>query len=228
MCPSTRSFRFRRTDGQAPTFKPGQFLQIHFDWEGDATIRSYSIATVPGASDEYELCIAYVEGGRASQYLWALAPGDVIDASGPYGRFILRDEEIGRYVLVATGTGVAPYRTMLPSLAARMAASDLQVELLLGVREPTDLLYGEEFRAFAAQHPRFRFHACYSRVLPEPHRPDERRAYVQNAFAELEPSPERDVFYLCGNPNMVDGAVEALTGVGFSPYAIRREKYVSG
>jgi NAD(P)H-flavin reductase len=54
-----------------------------------------------------------------------------------------------------------------------------------------------------------------------------RRGYVQEALAEFAPDAERDIAYLCGNPNMVDTAFEALKGYGLPVPHIRREKYVS-
>jgi NAD(P)H-flavin reductase len=48
---------------------------------------------------------------------------------------------------------------------------------------------------------------------------------VQGALADMTLEPEHDIVYLCGNPNMVDQAIELLTEKGYSPLAVRREKY---
>ena len=100
-----------------------------------------------------------------------------------------------------------------------------------GARTPDELLYGDEFRAFADTHPQFRFIPCFSRELPagdSPHaHADVRHGYVQNALAEIAPDPASDIAYLCGNPNMVDACFEALKEHGLPIPQIRREKYVS-
>jgi len=226
--PNTREFRFEHAAGDALAFVPGQFIMIHFDFEGESLQRSYSIASIPGSdATMIEIAVSYVEDGRGTRYLWGLQPGDEITASGPYGRFILRKEEVRRYVLVATGTGVAPYRTMLPEIAERIRDAGLQVDLLLGVREPSELLYGDDFEAFGTAHPEFRFWSCYSRTAPEPLGPRVRQCYVQQSFDVLDLDPDHDIVYLCGNPNMVDEAMEQLKSLGFSPYKVRREKYIS-
>ena len=120
---------------------------------------------------------------------------------------------------------------MLPDLARLMAERDLEVVLMLGARSPAELLYGEEFRAFADQHPRFRFVPCFSRELPGPDSPhahaDVRQGYVQQHLGEFAPDPASDIAYLCGNPDMVDACFDALKEQGFGPARIRREKYVS-
>jgi NAD(P)H-flavin reductase len=108
-----------------------------------------------------------------------------------------------------------------------MAARNVEVVLLFGARTPAELIYGEDFYAFAAKHPNFRFVPCFSRELPADAHPDVRRGYVQEALAEFAPSAEGDIAYLCGNPNMVDAAFEALKGYGLPVPHIRREKYVS-
>ena len=58
-------------------------------------------------------------------------------------------------------------------------------------------------------------------------RPNDRAGHVQTVLAELAPSAERDIAYLCGNPNMVDAAFAALKDMGLPVMHIRREKYVS-
>lgn len=227
--PSIMHLAFVRTDGEPIDYIPGQFVTFLLDSEDGVKRRSYSIATIPGATQETEIAISYLKHGIASETMFNLQPGQTLTCSGPFGRLILRDNETpARYILVATGTGVAPYRAMLPQIAERLAADeDLQVVLLLGVQYRADLLYGEDFIAFAKQHERFEFHAYYSREELADAEPHENKGYVQTAFEKLALEPEDDLVYLCGNPNMIDQAFEYLTDEGFSPRNVRREKYIS-
>jgi len=132
-----------------------------------------------------------------------------------------------RYILIATGTGVTPYRAMLPQIEALMASRGCRFVLLYGARNEGELLYGEEFEAFARKHEGFTFHPCRSRGARHHPRPHDRLGYVQDMLAELEPNPEGDIAYLCGNPNMVDAAFSALKEHGLAVQHIRREKYIS-
>ena len=155
-----------------------------------------------------------------------------IDASGPYGRFCLLPADANRrYLLIGTGTGITPYRAMLPQLEQLMAGRGVEVVLLQGARTPDELLYGDEFRAFAQAHAGFRYVPCLSRELPAADsahaHADVRHGYVQNALAEFAPTADGDIAYLCGNPNMVDACFEALKDAGLPIPQIRREKYVS-
>lgn len=233
LAPSVRHLAFARDDGAPLDFIPGQFVQVHFHYaDGTPTKRSYSLATIHdhalGPGEVVEIAVSYVAGGAATALFENLAEGDRIEASGPYGRFCLMPQDANRrYLLIGTGTGVTPYRAMLPLLEKQIAERGIEVVLLFGARTPQELLYAEDFYAFAAKHPQFRFMPCFSRELPADPHPDARRGYVQDALAELAPNAAGDIAYLCGNPNMVDACFEALKGAGFPVPQVRREKYVS-
>ncbi len=237
IAPTVAHLSFVRDDGQPLDYIPGQFLQVHFHYaDGTATKRSYSLATrhdhAIGPGESVEIAVSYVPGGAATALFEGLDLGGNIEASGPYGRFCLMPGDANRrYLLIATGTGVTPYRAMLPQLAGLIAERGVEVVLLFGARNPEELLYGDEFRAFAAAHPGFRFVPCFSRELPAADSPhahaDVRKGYVQDHIAEFAPQADGDIAYLCGNPNMVDACFEALKGHGLPVPHIRREKYVS-
>ncbi|MEO6926816.1 MAG: FAD-binding oxidoreductase [Rhodanobacter sp.] len=232
LAPTVRHLVFERVDGQPLAFLPGQFLQVHFQYEdGTATKRSYSVATVGDGSSpvpHVEIAVSYVEGGAATRLLGELPMGGVVDASGPYGRFCLQEADTNpRYLLLATGTGVTPFRAMLPQFEKLLAAGDREVVLLYGARSEAELLYNEQFEAFAQAHPGFIFHSCLSRQARAVPRASDRAGHVQNVLVELGPSAERDIAYLCGNPNMVDAAFATLQESGLPVKQIRREKYIS-
>lgn len=127
LAPSVRHLSFERADGQPLAFVPGQFLQVHFQYDdGKPTKRSYSVGTIgdgAGPVERIEIAVSYVDGGAATKLLGGLKAGETVDASGPYGRFCLMDaDQNQRYILIATGTGVTPYRAMLPQVASLIAS----------------------------------------------------------------------------------------------------------
>jgi NAD(P)H-flavin reductase len=205
------------------TYLPGQFITIHFDKEGKSLKRSYSIANVPKQDNCIEFAAGFVEGGPGTELLFNLKVGDKLQMTGPYGRLVLRDEVPGRYLLVATSTGVTPYRSMLDELSKRLAQHDkLQVVILLGVQKKEDILYAEEFQTFA-QHDRVRFIPCLSRDKDSHYF----LGHVQEAFDSLDLNPATDLVYLCGNPSMIDQSFIALQNKQFSVQQVIREKYIS-
>ncbi|WP_345779206.1 FAD-binding oxidoreductase [Lysobacter sp. CFH 32150] len=233
LAPTVAHLSFVRDDGQPLDFIPGQFVQVHFQYaDGTATKRSYSLATIHdhalGPGEAVEIAVSYVAGGAATALFESLDLDGRIDASGPYGRFSLMPGDANkRYLLIGTGTGVTPYRAMLPQIEKLISERGIEVVLLFGARTPVELLYGDEFRAFADAHPNFRFVPCFSRELPADPHADVRHGYVQQFLAEFAPDPGTDIAYLCGNPNMVDACFETLKGFGLPVPQIRREKYVS-
>lgn len=228
--PNVIHVAFERQDKQTLEFTPGQF--ITFIWENPETgkplRRSYSLSTIPDKTDDLEIAVSPVQGGFATNVFFNLTIGQELLCSGPFGKLILKEEEQPEhYVLVATGTGVSPYRAMLPTIAKRLNDDpNLTITLLLGVQYRADLLYLNDFVEFALLHDRFKFRAYLSREK-ELKQPYEYSGYVQQAFNELSLNPEVDIIYLCGNPNMIDDSFALLLEKGFPTKNIRREKYIS-
>lgn len=232
LAPSVRHMAFERADGAPFAFTPGQFVQIHFNYDdGKPTKRSYSVGTIGDGANvvqRLEIAVSYIEGGAATRLLGELEHGGNVDASGPYGRFCLMEADANqRYLLIATGTGVTPYRAMLPRIEKLIRERGCSFVMLYGARTEQELLYGEEFDAFAREHEGFDFHPCFSRGARDASRAHDRLGYVQKVLPEFEPHAERDIAYLCGNPDMVDAAFTVLKEAGLPIQHIRREKYVS-
>jgi ferredoxin-NADP reductase len=228
LTPNVKHFVFHRMQEPVFDYAAGQFITIHFERDGKILRRSYSIANVPALNNRIEFAAGYVERGPGSDLLFNLQPGDSVNITGPFGRLILRDEMPKRYILVATSTGVTPYRAMLPALMQRMQSHpELEVVILLGVQKSEDILYKNEFLAFAAESPRFTFRAQLSRETLENLHSHEYAGYVQTAFPDLDLNPAQDHVYLCGNPCMIDEAFTYLKDQGFAMQHVIREKYIS-
>ncbi|MBX9890152.1 MAG: hypothetical protein K2X94_02705 [Amoebophilaceae bacterium] len=219
---------FKRADHQLLDFVPGQFITFLLpDESGKPVRRSYSLANSPG-SPFFEVAVAPVGGGFATQILFNLKVGDQLLTTGPKGQLTLKaTDQTTHYLLVATNTGVAPYRSMLPTIIHRLESQEaLKVTLLLGVCYAKDLLYAADFLALDATYEKFNFRGYLSRetnfTLPYHY-----KGYVQEAFSTVDLDPSSAIVYLCGNPHMVDESVKLLEVMGFSAEQLRREKYIS-
>lgn len=224
-----KHFVFEAVLEPAFDYVSGQFITIHFEKEGTALKRSYSLANRPEKNNRIEFAAGYIEGGPATELLFNLSPGDTIDVNGPFGRLVLKDAMPKRYILAATSTGITPYRAMLPSLAQRLTDDPtLEVVILQGVQRADEVLYADEFQAFADRFENAQFHACLSRTSTKFCAGFERNGYVQHCFESLlELNPATDVVYLCGNPAMIDESFAQLKDKGFAMPQIIREKYIS-
>lgn len=227
LAPNTQHFRFICND---PTlsYKAGQFISLHIEKDGVEHRRNYSIANAPTGNNIIELAMSYLPNGLASTLLANMSSGDTLQASGPYGQFILKEEALPkRYILIGTGTGITPYLSMLPQLGHLLETTSLEVVILQGVRTSQDLLYGNEFVEFAAKYPRASFYACYSRETPAQPQAFEVTGHVQDHLEKLQITPADEIAYLCGNPQMVDDAFHKLQELGLERVQIRREKYIA-
>ena len=228
LSPKVKHFIFKKTD--APTFNylPGQFITVHFERDSKTIRRSYSIANAPAENNRIEFAAGYVDKGPGTDLLFNLKPGDSININGPFGRLILKDEVPNRYILVATSTGITPYRAMIHELTNRLQANpNLNVVILQGVQKSEDVLYRDDFLALATLFPRVVFRAHLSRVEEKDLGAHEYLGHVQSSFPQLALDPLQDIVYLCGNPGMIDDSFAYLKEKGFTPQHIIREKYIS-
>ncbi len=224
---NVKHFIFRK-DGLPLSFVPGQFITIHFEHNEKTLKRSYSLANSPGSTPYLEFAAGFIASGPGTQLLFNLKPGDTLEGSGPFGRLTLKENDPRRYILVATSTGITPYRSMLPELKQRLHDNpSLRIVLLQGVQKKSDLLFHEEFKTFTHTHPGFTYHACLSQEDPAALEENQHQGYVQHLFPKLSLSKDDDLVYLCGNPSMVDDAFTLLKDAEFTVQQIIREKYIS-
>lgn len=222
---STIELQFQRDDGAPVIFAPGQFFRFVFTDSIGEFERSYSLCNLPPETEgRLSLVISKVTGGRATNLLFDTECGLSARVTGPFGRLTLPQELPNRLILVATSVGIAPYLPMLKVLSGPLLRNEVEVLLLLGVREPTEFIYEKELVEFQHQHSRFHLTVCYSRQLPNAPRTFELAGYVQDHLPAI--APQQDLVMLCGNPMMVDACFAKLKQAGLPSRQILREKYV--
>jgi len=213
-----RHFTFEVPELNELSYLPGQFVSFTENVGGKPVTRAYSTASPP-KGNRFELCLNIVEDGHLSPVLFHLQPGDTISMLGPLGYFTWR-EPIKDSILVATGTGIAPFRGMLQAYLEN--GGTREITLVFGVRYEISLLYRAEFESLAARYPNFDFRPTLSR-------PGEawkgRRGHVQEHVLELL-GERRDMdVYICGMKAMVDDLRQRLKALGLDRRHIVFEKY---
>lgn len=217
IAPNTRHFEFEATDWTA-AFVPGQFLSLSHTFGEDEITRAYSIASPPDGH-RFALCANLVDGGHFSPFLFSLMPGDEVDFKGPYGAFILR-RPVSDSIFVATGTGIAPFRSILHAQLREHA--DRHFTLIFGVRYEYGLLYHDEFLALARNCPNFDYQPTLTRAAD--HWPGRTGRVQQHTLALL--GERRDIdLYICGLREMVDDLRTKLKEAGLDRKRIIYEKY---
>lgn len=222
---NTKSFFFKVRELESLPFRAGQF--ITFDLPiSDKKIkryRSYSIASAPNATNEFELIISYAPLGLGSNYLWnEIKVGSTIPFKGPSGMFTLPEVIENDLCMVATGTGIAPFRSMLLDMKNKNNSTK-NIYLIFGTRYLKDVLYKKEMETLQIQLPNFKFHFTLSREDAADY--TGRKGYVHPVYEELFADKRAATFYLCGWRNMVDEAEKRIMAMGYERKDIHLELY---
>ena len=209
-------------DAPAFGFVPGQWLSLkQAKPDGEEITRAYSIASAPN-SNRFAFCLNRVQDGFMSNYLCDLPEGAEIRGQGPFGNFILRPP-LRDTIFIATGTGIAPHRSMLAWLFADPSRhQNQQFWLIFGSRTQRDIYYHDEFTQLAAHHPNFHY-------LPTLSRGSDSwpglRGYVQEHVRALAAGHTDRHAYICGLDHMVSANRELLKSLGWDRKSILYEKY---
>ena len=221
LTPRVKGLRFELNESKSMAFKAGQFVQMHVPLDGEKVKRtSYSIASPPRDGRHFDLCITRVENGVSSNFLHGLKAGDKVTATGPLGRFTLPDPLARDSVFVCTGSGIAPFRSMINDLFDRKSGRN--VYLVFGNRHEEDILYRREWEALARSHPNFRANLLLSRPRDGWSGP---KGYVQDHIVPFVPDPLAKDFFICGLVKMIDAVQEKLLSLGVPKEQIHFERY---
>jgi NAD(P)H-flavin reductase len=206
-------------------FAPGQYATLGLMGSEKLIQRPMSISSSADDLSEYEFFIRRVHEGAFTPLLWERSVGDAINIKGPKGKFLLQED--GRTCLfVASGTGLAPFISMIETLRGRGEARD--VVLLHGVSYDYDLAWRAELTELASGGFPLRYVGTISRpqACPEWTGFTGRvEAILADQLDEHGLTAENTTIYLCGNPDMVSAVEEIATERGFAPEQVRKELY---
>lgn len=218
----TRRFWIELPETPVFDFKPGQFvtLDLPIHEQRNKRWRSYSIASWPDGSNVIELLIVELEGGAGTKFLFGeIKEGSQLTLRGPQGVFVLPAILEKDLYLVCTGTGIAPFRSMLHYIKEH-SIPHKAIHLVFGTRTRGDLLYEAELRSLESVIPDFHYHPVLSREEWEGH-----SGYVHHIYEQLSHHNPPAMFMLCGWRAMTDEARERIIKKGYTNHDIHIEIY---
>lgn len=216
----TRHFELSLHDGKVMDFVPGQFVSIVYPENGKVIRRAYSIASPPAEKRQLDFCLKLVPGGKVTSWFWSFHEGKQIQVHGPFGKFVLPETIEQDIIFIATGTGIAPFRSMIRDLLHK--GFQKNIWLLFGTRYDRSVPYDEEWRLLASYYPQFHYVPTISRPSAEW---TGETGYVQTKIAKLFPQPAGKLVYICGLNQMIQAVQEACLRHGFQKEVIHYERY---
>src|ERR1700757_2711414 len=158
LSPETRHLELKVEGVDEFHFVPGQFVTIRQPRpDGKVHTRAYSIASPPRHDATFDLCLNRIQDGFLSNWLCDLELGAKVQFHGPHGLFTLREPRQDT-VFIATGTGIAPIRSMVEWLfAAPERNLGHEYWLVFGTRYERSIYYSDEFEKIAREKANFHY-----------------------------------------------------------------------
>lgn len=199
-------------------YKAGQYISFFCPREGNPKpiARMYSLCSNPTEMGVAKVVYNYV-GGPGTQFLQALQVGQDVDFKGPYGHFVLKQDSTRDAVFIATGTGVAPFKSMAEEELAK--GNKRNFVILWGLRHLKDLYYKDLFADLEKKYPNFKCHITLSQEADWPGLHGRVTAHIKSLFKSVDNMEA----YLCGSDAMIQDVTAQLKSIGECP--ILREKY---
>lgn len=224
--PTVKTFRLVPVEAQGPlpfAFEPGQFLTVAAPADGKAVKRSYSIASSPCCQGWCEITVKHERGGVVSGYLHEhVAEGDLLEVSGPYGRFTFRGQEAPSVVFIAGGVGVTPLMSAIRYLTDQ--SWNGRIDLLYACARLDSVIFREELAYLTARHPNLHVTIVLS---------DEpagewtgARGFVTADMLSRVPEIRSRRIHLCGPPVMMDAVKKELAALGVPEGSIKMELFL--
>jgi len=208
---------------EALPFRPGQYVQLR-DSADALPPRSYSVANAPRPDDLLSLLVARVTGGTTSNWANdALAVGDEVLVSGPFGAFVDDPLATAPALYLAAGAGYAPVRALLEAALAAERRSSLA--LVFSARTEADVIDAGQIAAWQVRDPRFR---SVRTLTGEEGRPPRGRVpeVLAGLLADLRVAPAASDVFIAGAPGFVQDCGAAVRALGARPAAVHTEAFV--
>lgn len=213
------------------TFVPGQYGTFIIDKKNR---RQYSFCSAPNATS-FELVVDVAPMGPGSIYFLEKNVGDTIEMLAPLGNFTLSENSLKK-VFVATGTGIAPFRSMLRngifnsqfSISNKntnnslSAISNPSISLYWGLRYEDDVYWDRELKAIAGQLTGFQYFLSLSKPTEQW---DGLKGHVTQQVFQHEKNSKNCEFYLCGNTAMITEMQTQLSAMNVPKEQVKIDQF---
>ena len=212
-------YKFKMQDPATVDFKAGQYINIKVS---ENARRSYSIASEPSLKVELELYVDTLPGGPGSIFFEKIKIGEIIEFLGPIGMFVFDESNtnVKSYLFIATGTGIAPFLSMIKEQLK--LGNNKPMHIIFGLRFIKDVYLKEELDKHNKKHSNLTYEIILSK--PEDKTWSGKVGHVQDLINEVEDF-DNLAGYICGNQKMISDVQELLKTKGVNADNIHFEKF---
>ncbi len=219
-----RTFCFMAEQPVMFFFKPGQFVTLELEIDGQPIMRSYTISSSPSVPYSFSLTIKRVPGGKVSNWLHdSLKEGDELPVHGPVGLFNAIDFPADKVLFLSGGVGITPVMSM--SRWFFDTNGNVDMVFVHSARTPKDIIYHRELRHMASRINNFKLHLiCEKYEIGETW--SGYRGYLNQKMLDLIAPDfmEREVF-CCGPTPYMHAVKRLLEANGFDMQRYHEESF---
>ena len=228
------SFFLQTPESQPFNFKPGQFLTVKLDINGQILARSYSVSSLPGQSI-LQLTIKRVPGGTVSNWMIDnLHTGDTLRTYGFAGEFNICDlPPQNRVLFLSAGCGITPVMSMTRHLLNHFERKKISIDFIHCARNPQNIIYREELIRIAKTHPEFHLHFVLEHSPADTASTTHPNIHFYEGLINqrilqkiIQNNPETSI-YMCGPPVFMRAVENILHESNFDMRNLFQETFIS-
>jgi len=225
--PDVKTFQFKATPEQLFHFKPGQFIGIQLEIDGEKHSRSYTIASSPTRPHLLELTIKRDPGGAVSPWLHRhVKVGSELELRGPAGRFNCIDLDSDKVLLISAGSGITPMMSMARFWCDQAANKDIQ--FLNWARSTQDIIFRRELALMDHCHHGFNVEVICTQPGLSENWLGRRGRINKNLLSDLVPDLLERTIFCCGPDGFMTQVKNCLDELGFDRSRYHDETFDPG
>ncbi len=221
-----KSFLFKPRVPALFRFRPGQFITLELEINGEPVNRCYTISSAPTRPDTLSITVKRHPGGKVSNWLHdTVGPGVEIKALGPSGDFSCTHHPADKYLFLSGGSGVTPLMSM--ARTHYDLGEDRDIVFVHSARTPTDIIFRNELAAMTAGMAHFKTAFVCEKPGDDPWNSPTGFLDLQMLRAAARDFAQREI-YCCGPAPYMSAVRGILKGIGFDMAHYHEESFTFG
>lgn len=220
----TRDVRSIKFSLEGINYKPGQYINLKLDVKNDSQGRSRDFSLSSSPTENFLMITTKITSAPFKQRVASLKIGERVKMSGPFGKFVLKENLNKHHVMLSGGIGITPLRSMLKYATDKKL--QLKITLIYSNRTPEEIVFRDNLESFKRSNKNLRIIHTITRPEESKMRWRGRAGRINSRMIkEFVPDLSVAEFYVVGPPNMVDSIVKILRSMKIPDKQINTEHF---